>query len=352
MEARMSDSRIQDVAAPVFELSYNGKSITADIAQYALNISYTDHLSGESDELEVELEDCDGRWLNGWYPDKGATLDFKLGYRGAALVALGSFDVDEVDYSAPPSVVHIRALATGVQHPLRTPEGRAYDKLTLQALAQRIAKRHGMKLEGKIEDVAIERLTQYHETDLQFLQRVSSHYGYVCKVMDNNRKLVFWKRAELVASASVRRFAPADLIAWRARDQLSQVPSAVEVSYHDPHKRKLQTARAGADARAPGGKASSADVVKLTRKSGGREQAELQAKAEMERRQLARTEMSVTVDGSPQLAAGRNVELSGFGKLSGRYLIERARHRLSRQEGYICELDLKRAAPAAAKEKK
>ncbi|MEO4028295.1 hypothetical protein ABH313_09675, partial [Chromobacterium vaccinii] len=29
--------------------------------------------------------------------------------------------------------------------------------------------------------------------------------------------------------------------------------------------------------------------------------------AEMERRQLARTEMSVTVDGSPQLAAGRDV---------------------------------------------
>ncbi|UTH76091.1 phage late control D family protein [Chromobacterium sp. IIBBL 290-4] len=342
----MSARRL-DVAAPVFELSYNGKSITADIALYALNISYTDHLSGESDELEVELEDSDGRWLNGWYPDKGATLDFKLGYRGQALVSMGSFDVDEVEYSAPPSTVHIRALATGVQHPLRTRQGRAYEKKSLQQLAQQIAGLHGMKLEGKIEAVEIDRLTQYHETDLAFLQRVAGNYGYVCKVMDNNRKLVFWKRGALLDEAGVRTFSPADLISWRARDQLSQVPSAVEVSYHDTQTRKLQTARVAADARAPGGKASSADVVKLTRKSGGKTQAEQQAKAEMERRQLERTQLSVTVDGAPQLAAGRNVELSGFGKLSGRYLIERARHRLSRQDGYLCELDLKRAAPAA-----
>ncbi|MBM2885673.1 phage protein D [Chromobacterium phragmitis] len=346
MEAAMMDSRIQDVATPVFELAYNGQSITADIARYALNISYIDHLSGESDELEVELEDSDGRWLNGWYPDKGATLDFKLGYRGAALAALGSFDIDEVEYSAPPSVVRIRALATGVQHPLRTRQGQAYDKLTLQDLAQRIARRNGMTLQGKIDGVDIDRLTQYHETDLAFLQRVASHYGYICKVIDNNRKLVFWKRGDLIDSASVKRYTPADLISWRARDQLSQVPSAVEVSYHDPNKRALQTARAAADARAPGGKASSADVVKLTRKSGGKLQAELQAKAEMEKRQLARTSMYITVDGAPQLAAGRNVDLAGFGKLSGRYLIEQARHRLSRQEGYVCELELKRAAPA------
>ena len=85
----MSDSRAQEVPTPAFELSYNGKSITADIARHALSVSYTDHLSGESDELDVELEDVDGRWLDGWYPDKGATLALKLGYRGAALVAAG-----------------------------------------------------------------------------------------------------------------------------------------------------------------------------------------------------------------------------------------------------------------------
>ncbi|UGA40140.1 hypothetical protein JOS77_12800 [Chromobacterium haemolyticum] len=191
----MSDSRAQEVPTPAFELSYNGKSITADIARHALSVSYTDHLSGESDELDVELEDVDGRWLDGWYPDKGATLALKLGYRGAALVAAGSFDIDEVEYRSPPSTVRIRALATGVQHPLRTKNGRAYEQITLQALAQRVAKRHRMKLQGKIETVNIDRLTQYHETDLQFLQRVADQHGYVCKVIDNNRKLVFWNAA-------------------------------------------------------------------------------------------------------------------------------------------------------------
>lgn len=344
----MSDSRAQEVPTPAFELSYNGKSITADIARHALSVSYTDHLSGESDELDVELEDVDGRWLDGWYPDKGATLALKLGYRGAALVAAGSFDIDEVEYRSPPSTVRIRALATGVQHPLRTKNGRAYEQITLQALAQRVAKRHRMKLQGKIETVNIDRLTQYHETDLQFLQRVADQHGYVCKVMDNNRKLVFWKRSDLMQSPSVRRYTPAQLMAWQAQDQLSKVPAQVDVSYHDPAKRALRTASVRVDAKAPGGKASSADIVKLTRKAAGKRQAEQMAAAELERRQLERTRMSITVDGSPQLAAGSNIDLDGFGKLSGRYQIQRASHRISRQDGYVCELELKRVSAGAA----
>ncbi|UGA40141.1 hypothetical protein JOS77_12805 [Chromobacterium haemolyticum] len=150
-------------------------------------------------------------------------------------------------------------------------------------------------------------------------------------------------------SPSVRRYTPAQLMAWQAQDQLSKVPAQVDVSYHDPASaRALRTASVRADAKAPGGKASSADIVKLTRKAAGKRQAEQMAAAELERRQLERTRMSITVDGSPQLAAGSNIDLDGFGKLSGRYQIQRASHRISRQDGYVCELELKRVSAGAA----
>lgn len=59
---------LNTVPHPVFQLSYGQRNITSDIAPYVLSVTYTDYLSGQSDELEVTLEDSDGRWINAWYP--------------------------------------------------------------------------------------------------------------------------------------------------------------------------------------------------------------------------------------------------------------------------------------------
>ena len=65
---------LNPVPVPAFELSYNGRAITQDIAPYVMSATYTDHLTGEADSLDIELEDTDGRWLDRWYPEKGASL--------------------------------------------------------------------------------------------------------------------------------------------------------------------------------------------------------------------------------------------------------------------------------------
>ncbi|MCM2545447.1 hypothetical protein [Burkholderia glumae] len=48
--------------------------------------------------------------------------------------------------------------------------------------------------------------------------------------------------------------------------------------------------------------------------------------------------------GNTKLAAGTSIELLELGKLSGKYLIESARHRLDRGGGYQTEVELKRSA--------
>ncbi|MEC5207382.1 phage protein D [Vogesella perlucida] len=348
----LNDYRLADVPTPAFDLAYNGKAITADIAPFVLGITYTDHLSGESDELDVELEDSDGRWLDSWYPDKGAALTLTLGYLGAPLVSVGRFDIDEVGYQAPPSTVRIRALATGVQKAVRTRKGRAYEKTTLAAIAQRVAKAHKMTLVGKIEAIAIDRATQYHETDLAFLARLAGEYGYAFKVTENNSKLVFWKGADLHLAKAVRSYRPEQLISWQATDKLSGVPDTVKAKYHDPKKKVMlvATVKNGQTVLEPdtqSGASTSADTAKITRRAPTKQAAEAQARAHLDRRLLERTSMEITVEGDPVLAAGSVITLTDLGKLSGSYTITRATHRISRGDGYLTTLELKRVAPAA-----
>ena len=66
------------VTKPDFTLSYENKDITGDIAPYLISFVYTDYLEGQSDELQVEFEDVDGRWLRGWYPEQGDALSLSL----------------------------------------------------------------------------------------------------------------------------------------------------------------------------------------------------------------------------------------------------------------------------------
>ena len=50
----------------------------------------------------------------------------------------------------------------------------------------------------------------------------------------------------------------------------------------------------------------------------------------------------LTLMGASQLIAGNKIELSGFGQLSGPWLITTARHTLDRSSGYVTELDVAR----------
>lgn len=347
------------VPSPDFEIRYNGQVISQDISPYLLSVTYVDHLSGESDELDIELEGTDGRWLDGWYPDKGATLSLRYGYAGQPLVPAGSFDVDEIVMSGPPSVVRIRGLAAGVQKAVRTRNGIAYEKTTLAAIASRVAKRHGMKLIGKIEALPIDRATQFMETDLQFLRRLAQSYGYAFKVTENNTKLVFWRSSHLYQQKPVATLRPGDLSSWSITDKVAGVSAAAKVKHHNRKTKKLITygLAAGGKLAVVGEKtvstsrsasrSTSADTTYLRARATTKQSAEALASAELERRHIERTVGEVTLEGSTKLVAGVIVELADFGRASGNYLVTKATHRAERSGGYTTALELKRAKARA-----
>ncbi|WP_339053131.1 hypothetical protein [Arsenophonus endosymbiont of Crataerina pallida] len=68
----LTTQRQQAVPTPTWTLHYGQKDITHDITPDVLGIRFTDQLSGQSDELTVELEDSAGHLSRPpWRPSPG-----------------------------------------------------------------------------------------------------------------------------------------------------------------------------------------------------------------------------------------------------------------------------------------
>ncbi|KWZ48252.1 Cro/Cl family transcriptional regulator [Burkholderia savannae] len=351
---------VADVPRPTFVLTYEQKNITTDVAPYVTSVAYTDFLSGQSDEIEVVLEDADGRWRDAWYPGKGDALALRIGYVGAPLLPCGRFEIDELSFDDPPSTVTIRALATGVAAPLRTDRSKPYERTTLAAIAARVAKRNRLTLTGKIREIRIDRITQYEEPDVAFLARLAREYGYAFKIV--GRTLVFTELADLRDADAALRFTRGDLKSIRLTDKIKDVYAAAKGGYHNPATKKLivygmkdgkiDVAGAAAQSGAAGesgtpassGRDTSADTLRVTARAGSKATLEARTQAALDRANLQRTTGTFELDGNTRLVAGNAIELTGYGRLSGKYLIETARHRIDRGGGYTTEIEVKRAS--------
>lgn len=330
----------QPVPVPVFKLIYDRADITAELTPFLLAISFSDNLDGkEGDSLEVTLEDTDARWWDRWYPTMGDRLALEIGYQGAPLYAFGAFRIDEIEIDMPPSTVRIKALAASPMLTLRTHTAAGYEDTTLAGIVDTVAGRHGLTVVGEIEPIKVRRVTQMHEDDLAFLRRVGKEYGYAFNVRGD--QLVFENLRALRDKAAVAVLHPHDLSRASIRDKIKGVPQGATVGYHSLKMKKLVAS--GVDQEGNVVEKPSADRLKLNTRAESQEQAQVKAQAALDAANDEATTARVTLAGDPRLIAGVNVELTGFGKLSGNYQIKGSRHELSRGSGYTTDLELSRA---------
>lgn len=131
---------------PVVQIKYNKRDITADVSRYLVSINYSDKVAGESDEIEINLEDTDGLWSGDWYPAKNDTLQVWFGYKDNTVYA-GSFKIDEIEVSGPPDMVRLRGVAAGTDKAIRTKKSKAHEGKSLREIAQDIASQHGLTVD-------------------------------------------------------------------------------------------------------------------------------------------------------------------------------------------------------------
>ncbi|OZI13726.1 phage protein D [Sodalis-like symbiont of Philaenus spumarius] len=344
----LTTQRPQAVPAPTWTLHYGQKDITHDITPDVLGIRFTDQLSGQSDELTVELEDSAGRWRGAWYPGKGDTLSLALGMVGAPLRPCGTFSIDEIELSGPPDTVSLRGLSASVTSALRTRSYRAFEQTSLAAIARRIAQKHHLTLEGQIAPLPLDRVTQQHETDLAFLRRLAEEYGYIVKVTPHT--LVFSERIRLREASPVNVITPQAVSHYSLRDTLNRIYQQGKVKYQDSQRKQLVTVGIKADgtigdvarATAPQkqGRSTSADTLRLHSRARSQEEATAKVCAGLNRHNEYQRVATVVLAGNTAYRAGLTVRLDAFGRLSGVWLMTEVRHALSRQSGYSCELTL------------
>lgn len=335
----MAPLAVATVPQPLVQITYQGQDVTRELAPMLLAATYTDHDHGQSDEIELQLEDVAGRWRQRWRPKAGDRVRLALGYVGGRRMDQWvEGTVDEIEHAGPPSTVTIRALVSAITQALRSPKTEAYEGLSLRGIAERIAARHHLTVRGEVPAATLQYVLQHDESDLEFLQRLAETHGLIVTVKAD--RLTF-QRADADRPSpppSVMTLRPEALSRWTLLEQMSKTVQAAEVRYHDPdgalHQGVVSTSEV-----------PSADVLRLSQRVETQAQADAVAEAALVQANKDRFRFTADLAGEPRLVAGLTVTLAGWGAYDADYYIETARHRVTRAAGYQTSIEARYGRP-------
>lgn len=325
-----------------FSLFYEKTNITEDIEPHLIELTYTDYLEGQSDELVVQFEDISGKWIRSWFPTQGDKLKGAIGYQGEQLVDIGVFEIDEVEYQHPPATLTLRALSAGISKNHRTLKPKAYENTTLAQIVAIVAKRLKLKVIGEIKPIPIMRVTQYQERDLEFLTRLGREYHHSFKVVGN--QLVFTCKEKLGEAEAVMILEEQDTISINLRDRISSTAKEVNIRGYDVNGKKVIQHNQKAKAKREDvrqSKTASEDSLHIVTRGESQEQIEARGKAALATQNEDQQAGSLTLWGNPKLVAGSSILLRNLGVFSGKYLIKSSRHTISRTQGYTTTIEVR-----------
>ena len=133
---------------------YQDTDISKDVYEDLLNISYTDKIEDEGDELTVTLKDETGKWAGSWSPERGAkiTATFETESRGS--LATDTMIVDSLKTSGSPRIFELSAVSIPLDNTIRRElKTRNFENISLKTLGQQIADEAGLKFFFDSEDV-------------------------------------------------------------------------------------------------------------------------------------------------------------------------------------------------------
>lgn len=220
---------------------FNKVDISDEVAHSISSLNYTDNSKNAIDDLEIELENLDYRWLKEWYPDENAQLLVGIHEElenETNFLDLGTFYVDEPTFED--HKLTLKCLALPLDQNIRDQKNSvAWESITLKELVTRIANKHEMNVEIYAENVFFERLDQNQETDLAFINRVIKEIGLNMKVSDD--KIIIFDDEEMEKNDTIEVFNIKNyrIRSFSLKKKNKEIYDKVEVSYYDPDKKKV-----------------------------------------------------------------------------------------------------------------
>lgn len=330
---------MEEVKIPVWNMLWNGRNVTDYLTPYVLSVTYEDVYHGESDTIEITIENRGLRWLQNWYPEKGDTVVLNIGYKDEPHLPCGEFEIDEIEFSGSRisgDTVHLRGIATQFKKSIREKRTIAYENTTLSKIVKLIAERNGMNAVIELDaDPTFKRIDQKQKADLTFLRELAEKYNASVKVQGNT--VYFISNNRLKDRKPALTIERKDVISYSLRDKTHNIYKGIIITYHDPKTKKLLKYREDWT-----GYKAGADYLKINEKVESLEEAKIRARAERFKYDSREKTGRITVPGNPQIMAGLVVALSSFGLMDGNWLIERTRHTISRTGGWVTELEVRR----------
>ena len=305
---------------PEFKVIANGTNITPQIADRLLGLSVSDAAGIKSDQVEIELDDRDTLIE---LPAPGALLTVFMGYKETGLALMGVFTADEVTAKGPPDTVTIRGKAADMGGSIKGQKTRAWDDRTIGQIVSTIAGEHGLepKVATAWRDIVYRHLDQTDESDLNFLIRIARDHDAMVSVKGG--ALLFIGRGT-GETASGQPMPPLVVprkgaLRWSMTLMTRGDFKSVEATWHNPET--------GVREEVTEGEGSPAKRLRHTYPS----EAEARRAAHAKLAEMARegNTLSVTLIGTPALAAGALIKAVGFrGGVAGLWSLTSARHEI------------------------
>jgi phage protein D len=300
-------------------------------------------MSGEADDLQITLEDRDHVWIGSWMPDEGAKLTASIVRENWVTdgktdkVSLGQFEIDEIESEFPPSTVTIKATSIPQSSSLRGEEkNRAWEKTKLSIVARDIAAGAKMKYFYDTDDNPdYDRIDQSGETDLKFLMRICTDAGLCLKVSDNQIVIFDERKYEAKKSFMTITKGKIDLKSYSGRRTLNGIYKSCKVVYHDSSENKTISSTY-----TPAKPPKTGRVLFVNERVKTVAEAQRLAKKRLRDANKQAVSFSMSMPGDIRFFASLTVDLVGFGKFDGKYIITQATH--SQSTGYETKLQLRK----------
>lgn len=324
---------------PLWSITADGEDVTARLADYLLSLSVTDAAGMESDEIQLDVADPQGRIA---WPKTGAKLAASMGYAATGLVAMGEYLVDSVEVSSPPRKISIRGHAADLRRGLKNRKAKGWDNTTVGAIVADLAKATGLTatVDTSLAGLAVERWDQTNESDMACATRLATHHDAIATVKQGH--LLFTRRGSgtTASGQAIPSIAliPESVSAWRVSVAEQDQYTAVEARSYDRGQAQETWSRSG-DSEAEG---EAVYRLRQTFPDQGRAKAAAQAKlGELER---GKTALSLTLPGRTDILAETPLDLTAFGDgIDGRWIVVSATHRID-SGGYVTEIEGERPA--------
>ncbi|MCL6262161.1 phage late control D family protein [Craterilacuibacter sp. RT1T] len=167
--------------SPAFSLSLSGRDISANITPRLISLSLTDARGFEADQLDIELDDADGK-LD--LPTRGAKIKLALGWKGGLMVDKGDYTVDEIEHSGAPDKITLRARSADLRAGIAQRKERSFHGKTLGEIIRTLAEANGLTavIPPELSDRKVPHLDQQGESDIALATRLAGEWDAIATV--------------------------------------------------------------------------------------------------------------------------------------------------------------------------